>query len=183
MAHTPSTSIQCLDVPLSQLLAELRACQPSRELAEQRHQFLDLDPHLIREDYTRPARTPRPRSSELPRWSTAIMVRRCCDWPAMRKGEAAARWILFIGLPRSGGPTDVDEWPEHVWPACRRDHIPTLAERFDALTSLGWRVAPDAEWKWDEEPGKASHGHPVVVNLLAAIRVVPLATHEGGVAG
>ncbi|MBF6046394.1 hypothetical protein GO001_14360 [Streptomyces sp. NRRL B-1677] len=24
-------------------------------LAEQRHQFLDLDPHLIRDDYTRPA--------------------------------------------------------------------------------------------------------------------------------
>ncbi|WP_058046259.1 hypothetical protein [Streptomyces roseifaciens] len=25
------------------------------QLAEQRHQFLDLDPHLIRDDYTRPA--------------------------------------------------------------------------------------------------------------------------------
>ncbi|MBF6045963.1 hypothetical protein GO001_12105 [Streptomyces sp. NRRL B-1677] len=25
------------------------------QLAEQRHQFLDLDPHLIRGDYTRPA--------------------------------------------------------------------------------------------------------------------------------
>ncbi|MCF3104503.1 hypothetical protein IPZ58_23330 [Streptomyces roseoverticillatus] len=26
------------------------------QLAEQRHQFLDLDPHLVRGDYTRPAR-------------------------------------------------------------------------------------------------------------------------------
>ncbi|MFH8786300.1 hypothetical protein [Streptomyces roseoverticillatus] len=25
------------------------------QLAEQRHQFLDLDPHLVRDDYTRPA--------------------------------------------------------------------------------------------------------------------------------
>ncbi|MET9418969.1 hypothetical protein ABZY03_33240 [Streptomyces klenkii] len=25
------------------------------QLAEQRHQFLDLDPHLLRDDYTRPA--------------------------------------------------------------------------------------------------------------------------------
>ncbi|MBZ4319395.1 hypothetical protein [Streptomyces huiliensis] len=40
---------------LDGILDELRACQPGPELAEQRHQFLDLDPDLVRDDYTRPA--------------------------------------------------------------------------------------------------------------------------------
>ncbi|MFI1183372.1 hypothetical protein ACH4UT_28020 [Streptomyces sp. NPDC020799] len=40
---------------LGVLLEELRAAQPGPALAEQRHQFLDLDPDLVREDYTRPA--------------------------------------------------------------------------------------------------------------------------------
>ncbi|MGW2186604.1 hypothetical protein [Streptomyces sp. NPDC001719] len=40
---------------LGVLLEELRAAQPGGALAEQRHQFLDLDPDLIREDYTKPA--------------------------------------------------------------------------------------------------------------------------------
>ncbi|MCA6094025.1 hypothetical protein LE181_17895 [Streptomyces sp. SCA3-4] len=42
-------------VVLERLLAELRAAQPGGVLAEQRHQFLDLDPDLVRDDYTRPA--------------------------------------------------------------------------------------------------------------------------------
>ncbi|MFF4736325.1 hypothetical protein ACFY2W_10590 [Streptomyces sp. NPDC001262] len=42
-------------VPLEQLLDEVRAAQPGLELAEQRHQFLDLDRHLVRQDYSRPA--------------------------------------------------------------------------------------------------------------------------------
>ncbi|MEU3353797.1 DUF6303 family protein [Streptomyces sp. NPDC037389] len=174
---TPSTSIQCLDVPLDQLLAELRACQPRVELAEQRHQFLDLDSHLIREDYTRPAPITRPRAVDLPRWSVAMLCRRCCDWPAKRKSEAAARWTLFIGLPGH-----VDDWPEHVWPACRRNFVPTLAERFDALTSLGWEAAPGTDWEWTEAPGATGHGHPVVADLTASVCVVPLMTSEGEVA-
>ncbi|MEU5185432.1 hypothetical protein AB0H73_37335 [Streptomyces olivoreticuli] len=40
---------------LSVLLEELRAAQPGGALAEQRHQFLDLDPDLVREDYSKPA--------------------------------------------------------------------------------------------------------------------------------
>lgn len=40
---------------LAELMDELRACQRAPQLAEQRHQFLDLDPHLTRDDYTRPA--------------------------------------------------------------------------------------------------------------------------------
>ncbi|MEU2873489.1 hypothetical protein ABZ769_30530 [Streptomyces olivoreticuli] len=40
---------------LGVLLEELRAAQPGGALAEQRHQFLDLDPDLLREDYTKPA--------------------------------------------------------------------------------------------------------------------------------
>ncbi|MEU1309641.1 DUF6303 family protein [Streptomyces cinnamoneus] len=177
MADTRSMSIQHLDVSLEQLLAELRACQPTPEMAEQRHQFLDLDPHLIREDYTRPALVPRPRSADVPRWSRAVLVRRCCDWPEKRKGEAAARWILFVGFPGL-----VDDRPEHVWPACRRNFIPTLAERFDALTGLGWRTAPGVDWEWGEEPGEAGHGHPVVAHLIASVPVVPLMTSEDGTA-
>lgn len=45
--------------PLQQVLEELRAAQPGVELAEQRHQFLDLDPDLVREDYARPAPVPQ----------------------------------------------------------------------------------------------------------------------------
>ncbi|MEU2873780.1 hypothetical protein ABZ769_32025 [Streptomyces olivoreticuli] len=40
---------------LGVLLEELRAAQVGPALAEQRHQFLDLDPDLVREDYTKPA--------------------------------------------------------------------------------------------------------------------------------
>ncbi|WP_424887423.1 hypothetical protein [Streptomyces sp. XH2] len=47
--------ISALDVPLEQVLQELRAAQAGDELAEQRHQFLDLDPDLVRADYTQPA--------------------------------------------------------------------------------------------------------------------------------
>lgn len=43
-------------VQMENLIADLRAKQPSPELAEQRHQFLDIDPDLKRDDYTRPAR-------------------------------------------------------------------------------------------------------------------------------
>ncbi|MGW2865898.1 hypothetical protein [Streptomyces sp. NPDC001205] len=43
-------------VQMENLIADLRAKQSSLELAEQRHQFLDIDPDLVRDDYTRPAR-------------------------------------------------------------------------------------------------------------------------------
>ncbi|AZQ72770.1 hypothetical protein EKH77_17455 [Streptomyces luteoverticillatus] len=49
---TPSTQKMKL---LDELMEELRACQPGPLLTEQRHQFLDLDPDLARDDYTRPA--------------------------------------------------------------------------------------------------------------------------------
>ncbi|MDG9701724.1 hypothetical protein [Streptomyces sp. DH37] len=39
-------TIADLDVPLEQLIENLRACQTSPHLAEQRHAFLDIDPDL-----------------------------------------------------------------------------------------------------------------------------------------
>ncbi|MFD3330132.1 hypothetical protein [Streptomyces sp. NPDC056491] len=43
-------------VQMDNLIAALRDAQSSPELADQRHQFLDIDPDLERDDYTRPAR-------------------------------------------------------------------------------------------------------------------------------
>ncbi|MEJ8654883.1 hypothetical protein WKI65_44305 [Streptomyces sp. MS1.AVA.3] len=40
---------------MDRLIEDLRAKQAAPELADQRHAFLDLDPHLVRGDYTRPA--------------------------------------------------------------------------------------------------------------------------------
>ncbi|MFI0736841.1 hypothetical protein ACH4PU_01850 [Streptomyces sp. NPDC021100] len=48
-------SVTASGVPMERLLDELRAAQHGDALAEQRHQFLDLDPDLVRDDYTRPA--------------------------------------------------------------------------------------------------------------------------------
>ncbi|MEU7163844.1 hypothetical protein AB0A70_04260 [Streptomyces morookaense] len=56
MATTRTPAPGTAHVSLEQLLDELRALQPGLELAEQRHQFLDLDAHLVRDDYSKPAR-------------------------------------------------------------------------------------------------------------------------------
>ncbi|MBZ4322476.1 hypothetical protein [Streptomyces huiliensis] len=55
MTTSSTTRLTASGVPLERLLAELRDAQPGDALAEQRHQFLDLDPDLTRDDYTHPA--------------------------------------------------------------------------------------------------------------------------------
>ncbi|MEV8476564.1 DUF6303 family protein [Streptomyces sp. NPDC051173] len=157
---------------LGVLLEELRAAQPGRVLAEQRHQFLDLDPDLVREDYTRPAGFRVERPVRVPAWSLAVLSRSCCDWTVGGRGKgatAAARWKVFVSLPGS-----VANWPEHRWPASRRYTVPTPAERAGALASLGWQVAPGETWGWSEDAGADFHGHPAGVDLLASVQVVPL---------
>ncbi|MGW2186607.1 DUF6303 family protein [Streptomyces sp. NPDC001719] len=159
---------------LERLLEELRAAQPGPVLAEQRHQFLDLDPDLVREDYTRPADI---RSVRVPEWSVAILSRLCCDRSKPgKRWAAAARWRVFVSLPGL-----VSDWPEHGWPASRRHVIPTVADRDEALALLGWQVEPGATWEWSEDPQSDCHGHPEVVQLLASVRVVPLAGTGPGV--
>ncbi|WDG30742.1 DUF6303 family protein [Streptomyces sp. CA-278952] len=42
-----------------------------------------------------------------------------------------------------------DDWPEHSFGA---GPIPTLQERADALAQLGFVLADDAGWEWQESP-------------------------------
>ncbi|MFI1183344.1 DUF6303 family protein [Streptomyces sp. NPDC020799] len=154
-------------------LEGLRAAQPGRVLAEQRHQFLDLDPDLVREDYTRPAGFRAERPGRALTWSVALLSRSCCDWTVAGKAKgstAAARWKLYVSLPGS-----VADWPEHRWPTSHRHTVPTPAERAEVLASLGWQVAPGERWEWFEDAGADFHGHPAGVDLMASVQVVPLA--------
>ncbi|WP_103531711.1 DUF6303 family protein [Streptomyces sp. SM11] len=43
-----------------------------------------------------------------------------------------------------------DDWPEHSFG--RTGPVPTLQERADALAQLGFVLADDAGWEWQECP-------------------------------
>ncbi|MFZ4240722.1 DUF6303 family protein [Streptomyces murinus] len=60
------------------------------------------------------------------------------------------------------------EWPDH--PFERAMPIPTLQERADALAQLGYRVADNAVWEWQETPS----GVMDRVELLASVDVEPI---------
>jgi len=60
------------------------------------------------------------------------------------------------------------EWPERTFG--RTAPVPTLQERADALALLGYRVAGDATWEWQEIPS----GVMDRVELLASVDVQPL---------
>lgn len=99
---SPARTIADIDAPLDELVESLRVSQSDEALAEQRHQFLDIDPDLRRVDYTRPARIGGARQVEL------------------FQSEDGKRWRL-AGTDASGGrlfvPEQVDpaECPRWVW--------------------------------------------------------------------
>ncbi|MBB4987466.1 DUF6303 family protein [Streptomyces nymphaeiformis] len=104
----------------------------------------------------------------------ALLSRRCCDVPEnLGKGNVQrARWRLFVVLPNSA------QFPQFEWPVSRRNVIPTPDERVRALASLGYRLAPDAEWTWTEDETPGYHGHPSAVSLLGGTSVVPASGGE-----
>ncbi|MFE2556642.1 DUF6303 family protein [Streptomyces sp. NPDC059352] len=103
------------------------------------------------------------------------VTRRCCDYPQdARKGNTQrAHWELYVVLLGSSDP-----WPAFQWPVSRRNVIPTLDERVRALASLGYRLAPGAQWEWQESETPAYHGHPSAVVMLGGTRAVPTAKGE-----
>ncbi|MFE1900078.1 DUF6303 family protein [Streptomyces yangpuensis] len=96
----------------------------------------------------------------------AQMSLRCCG-PTFPARAAAPCWQLYVAMTGL-----VSEWPTYTWPASTE--IPTVGQRRDALTELGFTPAEDAEWEWTEHTGPDYHPHPVRVLLLGAVKVRPL---------
>ncbi|WP_405190007.1 DUF6303 family protein [Streptomyces anulatus] len=72
----------------------------------------------------------------------------------------SGEWELYVvtdGMSR--------DWPEHLFG--RSGPIPTLQERADALAALGYVLADDAGWQWQECP----NGVMYRVHLLASANV------------
>ncbi|OLO31913.1 hypothetical protein PZ61_0216125 [Streptomyces sp. MNU77] len=53
-------------------------------------------------------------------------------------------------------------WPEHSFG--RTDPIPTLQERADALAKLGYVLADDAGWQWQECPTGVTRRVPLLAS-------------------
>ncbi|GGR96598.1 hypothetical protein Snoj_59180 [Streptomyces nojiriensis] len=96
----------------------------------------------------------------------AQMSLRCCGTtaPELTAGPCWQLYVAMTGL--------VSEWPTYTWPASTE--IPTVRQRRDALTELGYGLAEDAEWEWEECTGPDYHPHPVRVLLLGTVKVRPL---------
>ncbi|MFZ4206814.1 DUF6303 family protein [Streptomyces griseoincarnatus] len=102
----------------------------------------------------------------------AQIHRLCCDSSLSGKtrGETSkARWELYIVVYNT-----TEMWPRHHWPVSRRHHLPTIAERTEALAHLGYAPAPGAEWEWQETDTPDYHGHPSEPSFLGTISIVPL---------
>ncbi|WP_406248268.1 DUF6303 family protein [Streptomyces anulatus] len=72
----------------------------------------------------------------------------------------SGEWELYVV---TGGMSR--DWPEHSFG--RTGPVPTLQERADALAQLGYVLADDAGWEWQECPTGAMHR----VHLLASANV------------
>ncbi|MEV6961885.1 DUF6303 family protein [Streptomyces sp. NPDC051207] len=73
------------------------------------------------------------------------------------------RWRLYVVLLNT-----TELWPEFSFD--RADPVPTLKERADALSVLGFERVPGAEWRWTED--SQEHGYPSSpVVLIAAVQV------------
>ncbi|QCX79110.1 hypothetical protein C9F11_27540 [Streptomyces sp. YIM 121038] len=101
----------------------------------------------------------------------AQMRVRCCGTTAPER-TAGPCWQLFVVMTGL-----VSDWPVFTWPTSSR--VPTLDERGEALASLGFALAEDAEWEWCEGTTPAYHPHPLRVTLSAAAPIRPL---DGGAA-
>ncbi|MFJ4907696.1 DUF6303 family protein [Streptomyces sp. NPDC093249] len=95
------------------------------------------------------------------------LTRRCCGSPLDGDTQRAC-WEIYVVL--LGTSTS---WPTFRWPTSRRNVIPSPDERARALASLGYRLAPDAQWEWDEITTPNYHGHPSAVTMLAGTSAVP----------
>lgn len=71
-------------------------------------------------------------------------------------------WRLYVVLY---GET---EWPTVRWE--RSGPVPTMAERRRALASLGYEVAPGAQWSWTED-SRDPDDDATPVLLIAAVAV------------
>jgi hypothetical protein len=71
------------------------------------------------------------------------------------------QWRLYVVL-----------YDESEWPTVRFESgpVPTGAERREALASLGYEVAPGAEWSWVEDSQEPFDDSTPVV-LIAAVDV------------
>ncbi|MFF7251669.1 DUF6303 family protein [Streptomyces microflavus] len=69
-------------------------------------------------------------------------------------------WELYVVTDRTSM-----EWPEHSFK--RTGPVPTVQERADALTRLGYVPADSAAWEWQELPA----GVMERVKLLASLDV------------
>ncbi|MFD7094332.1 DUF6303 family protein [Streptomyces xanthophaeus] len=88
---------------------------------------------------------------------------RCCGTTAPELTDGPC-WQLYVA--RTGL---VCEWPTFTWPAST--DVPSLEARKAALALLGFTLAEDAEWEWQEGTGPEYHPHPVRVSFLGAVKV------------
>lgn len=117
-------------------------------------------------------------TSPTPTVTYAQLHRLCCDSAVSGKPRGVtsrARWELYIVVYNTTEP-----WPRHHWPVSRRHHLPTHAERTEALARLGYAPAPGAEWEWQETETPDYHGHPSEPAFLGTIRIVPLEQAPAG---
>ncbi|MET8780236.1 DUF6303 family protein [Streptomyces sp. NPDC004589] len=76
---------------------------------------------------------------------------------SMREGQGRLYVVLL---------NTTDAWPEY----CFGSTVPTLTERTEALSLLGFEPVPGAVWEWTED--SEIYGDPASpVVLIAAIRV------------
>jgi hypothetical protein len=73
------------------------------------------------------------------------------------------RWRLYVVLLNT-----TELWPEFSFD--RADPVPTLTERVNALSVLGFEPVPGAEWRWTEDSQDPDDPSSPVV-LIAATRV------------
>ncbi|MGW0816830.1 DUF6303 family protein [Streptomyces viridiviolaceus] len=88
----------------------------------------------------------------------------------MRAGEFTAqmstrrgRWHLYVVLMNT-----TTRWPEYTFG--RGGRVPTLTDRVNALSVLGFEPVPDADWQWTED-SETPFDPSSPVLLIAAIRV------------
>jgi hypothetical protein len=74
------------------------------------------------------------------------------------------RWRLYVVLLNA----DVTPWPEFSFD--RAAPVPTLTERADALSVLGFEPVPGSEWRWTED-SEIPDDPTSPVLLIAAVRV------------
>lgn len=106
---------------------------------------------------------------------TAQMVRLCCDAPRGNRGQAGARWQLYVATPALKS-----DWPRREWPTRERHRIPTIPERLAVLAELGYEPLPEESWVWGETSTSPSHPHPARVHVYASIQVRPRRSGQGG---